>query len=59
MPGVLPEHRVVEEDVREGPGVPHAPHGRADHPQGPGDPLLCRGQETVLVCVDSEVTYVR
>ena len=47
---------MVKEDVREGPGVPHAPHGRAHHGQAPGDLLLLEGQEAVLVNVDGQVT---
>ena len=56
IPGVLTEQRVVKENFREGPGVPHPPHGRAHQRQAPGDLLLLERQEAVLVNVDGQVT---
>ena len=47
---------MVEEDVCEGPGIPHAPHGRGSNVQVASDPLLGRGQEPVLVCIEGEVS---
>ena len=47
---------MVEEDVCEGPGVPHAPHGRGRNVQVASDLLLCRRQESVLVRVEGEVS---
>ena len=46
---------MVEEGVSEGPGVPHAPHGRGRNVKITSDPLLSQGQEPVLVCIESEV----